>query len=157
DYWPVFNTALWVQWRMWGLNPTGYHVVNVLLHVCTALLLWRLLEQLAIPGAFLAALLFVVHPVNVESVAWISQLKDLLALLFSLVSIACYLRADATLLTEEKRPISYGWYALSIAAYAVAMLSKGSAVVVPVILAGIIWLRRYATAADLARLAPFIL
>ena len=94
DYYPVSNTTLWMEWRLWGMNSIGYHVTNLVLHVVGCLLIWMLLERLSIPGAFLAALLFAVHPVNVESVAWIAQRKELLAALFFIVSILWYLSAE---------------------------------------------------------------
>ncbi len=94
DYYPVSNTTLWIEWRLWGMNPWGYHATNVLLHLASAILVWSVLKKLAVPGAFLAALLFAVHPVNVESVAWISQRKDLLAVVFFLISVFWYLKSD---------------------------------------------------------------
>ena len=73
DFWPVTSTTLWIEWRLWENNPAGYHVTSLILHVVESLLIWIILRKLSISGAFLAALVFAVHPVNVESVAWISQ------------------------------------------------------------------------------------
>jgi hypothetical protein len=94
DYWPVTNSNLWIDWRLWGTHPGGYHSTNLILHVLEALLIWVILRKLSIPGAFWAALIFALHPVNVESVAWISQRKDMMAMLFFLLSILWYLKAD---------------------------------------------------------------
>ena len=94
DYWPATNTAFWIEWRLWDMNSTGYHVTNLLLHAVEALLVWIILRKFSIPGAFLAALIFAVHPVNVESAAWISQRKNMLSMLFFLLSILWYLKAE---------------------------------------------------------------
>jgi len=91
DYWPVTNSTFWLEWRVWQANPAGYRVTNIVLHILDSVLIWLILQRLAIPGAFLAALLFAVHPVNVESVAWIAQRKNVLSLLFFLLSILWYL------------------------------------------------------------------
>lgn len=160
DYWPVFNTALWIEWRLWKTNPIGYHLSNLLLHVGAALLIWRILQRLSIPGAFLAALLFAVHPVNVESVAWITQLKNLLAMLFLLLSILLYLQSEtrrSTFGRRDARPGADRWYGLSLVAFVLAALSKGSVVILPALLLGIVrWLRPL-TKRDLLRIAPFVL
>lgn len=93
DYWPVSLSTFWVEWRLWGLNPAGYHATNLALHLLEAVLLWTLLRRLGIPGALLAALLFVAHPVNVNSVGWIAERKNLMAMLFFLTSIHLFLRS----------------------------------------------------------------
>ena len=143
DYWPVTNTTLWLEWRLWGMQSTGYHVTNLLLHIGTVLLMWRILWRLAFPGAFLAALLFAVHPVTVETVAWITQRKTLLATFFCLLSILWYLNAEAaTPPAGRSAPLPNRWYWLSLLACALAMLSKVSAAPLPAILLAILWFRR---------------
>lgn len=164
DYWPLTNSVFWIQWRLWGLNPTGYHVVNLLLHIAGAVLLWTILKQLAIPGAYLAALLFTVHPINVESVAWIAQLKNVLSMCLFLLSILCYLHFDARApndqrKTQSQQPTSTRratYYTLSFAAFVLAMLSKGSVAVLPVLLLLIVWWRYGRLCKhDVIRTAPF--
>ncbi len=174
DYWPLTYTAFWIEWRLWGRNPVGYHAFNLILHVVDTLLICIVLRKLSIPGAFLAALIFAVHPVNVESVAWIAQLKNLMAMLFFLFSILWYLktsrhspldlgqrakgsRARYPALTHcpPPMPIFYRWYWMSLAAFVLAMLSKGSVAVMPVLLLGIVWWIRPLTRWDLLRTLPF--
>ncbi len=101
DFWPVTNTSFWLEWRLWKMHPAGYHVTNLILHVAESLMVWLILRKLSIPGAFLAALIFALHPVNVESAAWIAQRKNLTAMLFFLFSILWYLKTvpRATTLT----------------------------------------------------------
>lgn len=138
DYWPITYTSFWIEWRLWQLRPLGYIIDNVILHIAASLLIWIVLRKLAIPGAFLAALIFAIHPVNVESVAWISQRKNTLAMLFFLLSILWYLKFEASRL----RSASILWYHLSLFAFVLSMLSKGSVAVLPVLLLGIIWWQR---------------
>ncbi len=173
DYWPVSNTALWIEWRLWGMNSIGYHVTSLILHILGTLLLWVVLRKLSIPGEFLAAMIFAVHPVNVESVAWIAQRKGLLAMLFCLLSILCYLRQFFSSCSDNAQrsrhtpcaDTAHGacglligrWYWLSLGAFVLAMLSKGSVAVLPVLLLIIVWWQRPLTSRDIVRSVPFFM
>jgi protein O-mannosyl-transferase len=169
DYWPVTNSMFWLEWHLWGDNTTGYHAVNLTLQIASSLLIWLILKRLSVPGAFLAALLYAMHPVNIEGVAWIAQLKNCLSLFFFLLSLICYLKADRGLTAERSseslltnvatlQPLSVLWYWISVAMFVLAMLSKGSVAMLPVMLLLIIWWRRSKiTRIDLTRTAPFFL
>jgi protein O-mannosyl-transferase len=91
QYYPMTFTSLWIDYHLWGLNPTGYHITNLLLHVLCAWTLWTLLRKLQVPGATAAAFLFALHPINVESAAWITERKNVLSGLFFLLSALVYL------------------------------------------------------------------
>jgi protein O-mannosyl-transferase len=158
DYWPVTSSTFWVEWRYWGHDPIGYHVTNVLLHAATVLLLWAGLRRLRIPGAFYGALLFAVHPLNASTVTWITERKNLLALLFFLLTIECFLRAEPgepDVVPPRCRRIVFS--GLSLGAFALAMLSKSSAVTLPLVLVGIMVSRKRFSAQTIAwRLAPYV-
>ncbi len=169
DYWPLTYSTFWIEWRLWSQNPAGYHVTNLILHIAEVLLIWIILQRLSIPGSFLAALIFALHPVNVESVAWIAELKDMLAVLFFLLSILWYLKYEehARPWLAAKRqntvhcPLStvhcFQWYCLSLAAFVLAMLGKGSVAISPVLLLGIIWWLQPLKRTDFIRTAPYFL
>jgi tetratricopeptide (TPR) repeat protein len=92
QYYPLTHTTFWVEHCLWGLNPFGYHLDNLLLQITNTLLLWRLLVRLQIPGACFAAAFFAVHPVQVETVAWATERKNVLSAFFYFLSFAAYLK-----------------------------------------------------------------
>ena len=92
QYYPMTFTSFWINYHLGGLNPLGYHAVNVLLHALNSLLVWHLLERLKVPRAWFAGLLFLVHPMMVESVAWITERKNVLSGFFYLLAFLSYLR-----------------------------------------------------------------
>jgi protein O-mannosyl-transferase len=176
DYWPVTNSTFWIEWRLWHDNLTGYHVTNLVLHIAESLLVWLLLARLGVPGAFWGALLFAVHPVNVESVAWIASRKNLVAMLFLLLSLWCYLKSETESAENGDRTKGKGteplgiwaratafsgaefagvWYRLSFVAFVLAVLGKGSAVMAPALLLCILWWKRPLEWRDLRRMLPF--
>jgi protein O-mannosyl-transferase len=148
DYFPLKGTFQWVEWRLWGARPLGYHLVNLALHVASALLVWRLLSRLGTGAAYLGGLLFAVHPLAVESVAWISEFKNTVSLPFLLLAALGMVAFDAT----RRRGAWLG----AIAAFVAALACKTSVVMFPFVLLLHAWWRRGRVGRrDLADAAPF--
>ena len=146
-YWPVTYSTLWLEHQLWGLNPLGYHITNIVLHLLNSLLVWRLMMRLRVPGAAIIGAVFAVHPLHVESVAWIIERKDVLSALFYLSAVLVWMRFN-----EAPRL----WrYVLTLGLYIAGLLAKSVVVTLPAAL--LIWRWREQgriTRTDLARLGP---
>jgi len=138
QYFPLVYTTFRLEHKLWGFNPMPYHIANVAIHIISSLLLWLILRRLAIPAAFVAAALFALHPVNVESVAWITERKNVLMLVFSLLSLLFWIEFALRPQTK-KRAILF--FVLSLLCYAIALFSKTTACVLPAALLLVIWLK----------------
>ena len=149
-YWPLLYTTFWLEHKLWGLAPLGYHAVNLLLHTGVVLLLWRLLRRWDVPGAWFAAAVFAVHPVHVEPVAWVIGRKDLLAALCSLACVLAYLR-----FAEDGSRRSY---IQALAWLVVGLLCKSIVVTLPpALLLWHWWKQGRVTPANVQMVAPFLL
>ena len=147
-YWPLVYSLFWLQHKLWGFAPAGFHAVNVLLHAANTLLLGQLMRRLKVPGAWLVAAVFAVHPVHVESVAWVIELKDVLSGLLYLSALLAWIRF-------ESEPQA-GRYLAALGLYGAGMLAKSVVVTLPAALLIWQWWRRgRVTVTDLARVAPF--
>jgi tetratricopeptide (TPR) repeat protein len=147
QYYPVLHSLFWIEHRLWGDAPLGYHLANLLLHLAACVLLYRVLRRLEAPGALLAASLFALHPVCVESVAWISEQKNTLSTVFYMAAALAYLRFD-----ERRRP---GWYAIATALFAAALLSKSVAASLPAAILVAFWWKGRLSWRSAAPLAPW--
>ena len=145
QYYPLVFVSFWVQHAVHGLDPFGYHLANVLLHLGSSIMLWRLLRRMRVPGSLLAAGLFALHPVQVETVAWVTERKNVLSMAFALGSLISWVR-----FLQDTRPFAAraGWWGLSFVLFGMAMLSKTTAVAVPVAMVAIAWWRPWETADD---------
>ena len=148
EYYPIQETVLWLQWQLFGTHTLGYHLTSVLLHIFSALLVWRLLAKLGLKLAWLGGLLFAVHPVQVESVAWISELKNTLSLPFFLLAMSFWIDYD-----ERRRKEDYQW---AVLLFLLAMLCKITMAAFPVIILLYAWWKRGQVGwADARASAPF--
>jgi len=161
DYWPLTQTGFWAEWHLFGPDSAGYHVVNTALHAIGALLLWRLMTVMRLPGGWFAALLFAVHPLAVESVTWVSELKNVLSLPFMLLAAIHFVRADDRVTGADGATARPGWwvdYAISLVCFLMAMFAKTSVVMLPpTLLLYVWWKRNWIGLADLVRTAPYFL
>ncbi len=160
----TLTTLVWRWEGLWfGNNPAGYHAVNMVLQGLSAFLLWRLLAQLKIPGAWLAAAIFAVHPVCVNSVARVAELKNTLSLPFFLLSFWAYLRYEALALypVDRKQRENHRatlWLTLSLVAFVLSLLSKTTAVMLPVVLLlSAAWQRGRTTLRDWLHTVPYFI
>jgi Flp pilus assembly protein TadD len=150
QYYPLVFTTFWAEHRLWGERPFGYHLVNVLLHAGNAILLAVILHALGLRGGWLAAGLFALHPVHVESVAWITERKNVLSTFLYLSALAAYLRhaglwqpTGASVLPHgASRCRSWTWYGASLAFFVLALLSKTTTAMLAPALALVVWWKR---------------
>jgi len=147
---PLVESVFWVEARLWGDAPLGYHLVNIALHIASALLLLRILRTLKIPGAWLAASLFALHPVQVESVAWLVELKNTLSAVFFLGAALAWLRFDRTRSRQA--------YALAISLFFLGLMAKTIVAILPLALLIVLWWKRgkLSWKQDVRPLMPFI-
>jgi tetratricopeptide (TPR) repeat protein len=151
QYYPLVYTTFWVEHNLWGNATLGYHLVSIALHLASALLVLLILRRLKIPGAPLAAAIFALHPIQVESVAWITELKNTLSLVFYLGAMLSYLRFDQT-----RSKVTYG---IAFFLFVLALLSKTVTLTLPAALLVILWWQRgrLSWRRDVLPLAPFFL
>jgi protein O-mannosyl-transferase len=149
QYYPLLYTSYWVQQRLWGDSPSGYHFINLLLHIGCVVLVLKILRFLRIPGAELAAIIFALHPVNVETVAWIAERKNTLSGIFALAATLSYLKFDENLSRRN--------YALAIGLFLFGLLSKTAIVTLPLAWLVILWWKRGTISwrRDVVPLVPF--
>ncbi|MCA8954646.1 MAG: O-GlcNAc transferase [Planctomycetes bacterium] len=144
QYYPLVHTTFWLESRLWGLLPLGFHVVNLLLHLTGSVLLFVVVRRLAIPGALLAAGVFALHPVMVESVAWVTERKNVLSVVFYLGSALWWFRFAGL---DRRPPLATPgerlkvWFA-SFGLFACALMSKSVTFSLPFALLVLTWWRR---------------
>src|SRR5206468_3980795 len=150
QYYPLLYSSYWIQQRLLGDSTTGYHLVNLLLHIGCVVLVLKILRLLRIPGSELATIVFALHPVNVETVAWIAERKNTLSGLFGLGATLWYLKFDES---RSRRS-----YALALGLFLLGLLSKTAIVTLPLALLAILWWKRGTIfwRRDVAPVIPFL-
>src|SRR5215467_3625812 len=152
QYFPLVYTTFRIEHALWGLNTTGYHWVNLLLHVANALLVWAVLSGLRIRGSWLAGAIFALHPVQVESVAWITERKNVLMGFFFLLTLLAWIA-----FVDERTRRPWIFYCLALICYVLALSAKATACTLPAALFLILWLQKKPiTMGRLIQIVPFI-
>ena len=155
QYYPLLHSVFWLEHLLWGDAPLGYHLANIFLHATAACLFATLLRRLAVPGAWLAAFLFALHPVAVESVAWITEQKNTLSLVCYLGAALAYLRFDRERLGNShpvggvpsprigtaQRTLAHLYFQATLL-FVAALLSKSVTATLPAALLVIFWWQR---------------
>jgi tetratricopeptide (TPR) repeat protein len=139
QYYPLSGTTFWLDYHFWKLWALPYHVENVVLHLIAVLLFWRLLQKLQVPGAWLAAGIFALHPAMVESVAWITERKNVLSMVFFLGALLAYGRFNSSWKTNNNSPRRWGAYALAFVLLLAALLAKTTTFSFPAVILLIGW------------------
>jgi tetratricopeptide (TPR) repeat protein len=134
QYYPVVHTSFWIEHQLWGENPVGYHTVNVLLMALIGVLFWKFLLRLGIPGAWFIAALFALHPIHVESVAWVTERKNMLSMAFLLAAALSYWRY-----VESAKVSFLLWCVVS---FGLGMLSKTVIAFFPAAMFLLLWWRK---------------
>lgn len=159
QYYPLVFSVFWVEYHLWGYHPTGFHIVNILLHIINALLLWAVLNRLRIQAAFFVSLLFAVHPVHVESVAWVTELKNVLSGFFYLLSMLLYFKYSPpypSAKSNSNKAVLF--YTLSFICFFFALLSKTVTFSLPVAILLIFWWKKNRVICkDALSLLPFFI
>jgi len=149
QYYPLLHTIFWVEYKLWDGWPLPYHLVTILLHAILALLLFQILRRLNVPGAWLGAAIFALHPVHVESVAWLSEVKNTLSGALAAAATLAYLKYD------KDRQLTA--YFLAFALFVAGLMTKTAIVTLPIVLLIVFWWKRgkLAWERDFKPLVPF--
>jgi protein O-mannosyl-transferase len=157
QYYPLAHTTFWVEYKLWGLNPRGYHLVNVVMHAAVTTMLWRLFVRLEIPGAWVAAAVFGVHPVHVESVTWITERKNVLSGLCYVAALGLVLPLLDAYRVMSTRSSLIGRYLIATLLFAGALLSKSATCSLPAACLLIVyWKRGSITWRECALMFPWL-
>ena len=150
QYHPLLDTVYWIEDKLWGESLLGYHLLNISLHLVSAFLLLKILRRLEAPGAWIATAIFALHPVQVESVAWMTELKNTLSAVFFFASFLAYLHFEQTR--------SGRWYAGVLVLFSLGLLVKSIVAILPGAILIVLWWKRGSVRwkRDLCPLIPFL-